>query len=91
MWAASQPRAHGLAGAVSLAGCVDLTLTATLGLGDRAARRGVALRALLDRSDRDTGDDEPGPAFAAVKRRAPAGPSRAGRSCGPTADRTRRR
>ena len=37
LWAASQPWAHGLAGAVSLAGCVDLTLTATLGLGDRAA------------------------------------------------------
>ena len=38
VWAASQPWAHGLAGAVSLAGCVDLTLTATLGLGDRAAQ-----------------------------------------------------
>jgi acetyl esterase/lipase len=37
-WAASQPEAHGLAGAVSLAGCVDLTLTARLGLGDHAAR-----------------------------------------------------
>ena len=29
-WVASQPTAHGLAGAVSLAGCVDLTLTARL-------------------------------------------------------------
>jgi acetyl esterase/lipase len=37
-WVASQPQAHGLAGAVSLAGCVDLTLTARLGLGDRAAQ-----------------------------------------------------
>jgi pimeloyl-ACP methyl ester carboxylesterase len=37
-WAASQPEAHGLAGVVSLAGCVDLTLTARLGLGDRAAQ-----------------------------------------------------
>lgn len=37
-WVASQPTAHGLAGAVSLAGCVDLTLTARLGLGDRAAQ-----------------------------------------------------
>jgi acetyl esterase/lipase len=38
LWVASQPEAHGLAGAVSLAGCVDLTLTARLGLGDRAAQ-----------------------------------------------------
>jgi acetyl esterase/lipase len=37
-WVASQPEAHGLAGAVSLAGCVDLTLTARLGLGDCAAQ-----------------------------------------------------
>ena len=38
VWAASQSWAHGLAGVVSLAGCVDLTLTATLALGDRAAQ-----------------------------------------------------
>ena len=35
---ASQPDAHGLGGAVSLAGCVDLMLTARMGLGDRAAQ-----------------------------------------------------
>lgn len=37
-WAASQPWAHGLAGAVSLAGCVDLALTARLHLGEDAAQ-----------------------------------------------------
>jgi pimeloyl-ACP methyl ester carboxylesterase len=37
-WVASQPEAQGLAGVVSLAGCVDLTLTARLGLGDGAAQ-----------------------------------------------------
>jgi len=36
-WSASQPWSPGLAGAVSLAGCVDLALTARLGLGDGAA------------------------------------------------------
>jgi acetyl esterase/lipase len=34
---ASQPQARGLAGAVCLAGCVDLALTARMGLGDGAA------------------------------------------------------
>jgi len=34
----SQPEAHGLGGAVALAGCVDLALTARMGLGDRAAQ-----------------------------------------------------
>lgn len=34
----SQPDAHGLGGAVSLAGCVDLAMTARMGLGDRAAQ-----------------------------------------------------
>jgi pimeloyl-ACP methyl ester carboxylesterase len=38
VWVASQPWAHGLRGVVSLAGCVDLTLTARMGLGDRAAQ-----------------------------------------------------
>jgi acetyl esterase/lipase len=35
---ASQPDAQGLGGAVCLAGCVDLALTARMGLGDRAAQ-----------------------------------------------------
>ena len=35
---ASQPDAHGLGGAVCLVGCVDLALTARMGLGDRAAQ-----------------------------------------------------
>jgi acetyl esterase/lipase len=35
---ASQPDALGLAGAVCLSGCVDLALTARMGLGDRAAQ-----------------------------------------------------
>ena len=35
---ASQPDAHGLGGAVCLAGCVDLAMTARMGLGDRAAQ-----------------------------------------------------
>ena len=35
---ASQPDALGLGGAVCLAGCVDLALTARMGLGDRAAQ-----------------------------------------------------
>ncbi|MEP7035084.1 MAG: alpha/beta hydrolase [Actinomycetota bacterium] len=35
---ASQPDADGLAGAVCLAGCVDLALTARMGLGDHAAQ-----------------------------------------------------
>lgn len=34
----SQPEAHGLGGAVCLAGCVDLALTARMGLGQRAAQ-----------------------------------------------------
>jgi len=37
-WAASQPWAHGIAGVVSLAGCVDLALTAQLHLGEDAAQ-----------------------------------------------------
>src|SRR4051812_6147691 len=37
-WVGSQPEAHGLAGVVSLAGCVDLTHTARLRLGDCAAQ-----------------------------------------------------
>lgn len=37
-WAASQPWAHGIAGVVSLAGCVDLALTARLHLGEDAAQ-----------------------------------------------------
>ena len=36
-WLLHQPEAEGCAGAVSLAGCLDLTLTAELGLGDGAA------------------------------------------------------
>ena len=36
-WAACQPWAAGLRGAVALGGCVDLSLTAWLGLGDGAA------------------------------------------------------
>jgi acetyl esterase/lipase len=35
---ASQPDAPGLGGAVCLAGCVDLEMTARMGLGDRAAQ-----------------------------------------------------
>jgi acetyl esterase/lipase len=35
---ASQPDAQGLGGAVCLAGCIDLALTARMGLGDRAAQ-----------------------------------------------------
>ena len=35
---ASQPEAQGLVGAVCLAGCVDLAMTARMGLGDRAAQ-----------------------------------------------------
>lgn len=35
-WAASQPWSEGVAGAVSLGGCVDLSRSATLGLGDGA-------------------------------------------------------
>ena len=38
VWAASQPWAHGLAGAVSLAGCRRPDPHRTLGLGDRAAQ-----------------------------------------------------
>jgi acetyl esterase/lipase len=34
---AARPQAHGLAGVVSLAGCVDLALTRDLALGDHAA------------------------------------------------------
>ena len=37
-WAASQPWAHGVRGVVSLAGCVDLALTARLHLGEDAAQ-----------------------------------------------------
>ena len=37
-WAASQPWAHGLRGVVSLAGCVDLALTARMHLGEDAAQ-----------------------------------------------------
>lgn len=37
LWAAAQPWSAPLAGVVSLAGCVDLTLTARLGLGGDAA------------------------------------------------------
>lgn len=37
-WALSQPEGAGLLGAVSLAGCLDLALTARLGLSDDAAQ-----------------------------------------------------
>lgn len=37
VWLLHQPEAEGVAGAVSLAGCLDLTLTADLGLGGGAA------------------------------------------------------
>ena len=74
--------AHGLAGVVSLAGCVDLTLTARLGLGDRAAQ------SLM-------GGDPEGPLRAAYALADPAllDPGGAGRSCctAPTTGRSCRR
>lgn len=56
LWAAHQPAALGVAGVVSLAGCVDLALTECLGLGDGAAEALMGTRRADDRARWDAAD-----------------------------------